>query len=902
MSLLGGLSLLAPAAHAQPRRPLAQPLRHFALQMNEANVAGLQVGGPDAIGGIGDWALGNGVLCAVVSDTEHESVLSRQGGVLVDLGHCGARDDAWVLLQPLTNFARSNVPRIATIRAEHDTEGARVVVSGSHAGVRSETRYAFRTDDPRALHVATSLERFAPGDRLHLFGDVALHGTASLRIFGGDTRPEVEAPGYRHPDVSSTSILSILRGLRGHDLRIFVDADAEPGIAYGLQRLGAWLERADGAREPLGGLAVTGRSFTLMGVFSRPFWIGGGGDPGLLELIQAVFMNLRQGERLVYERRILVGSRGDAASVTDQLWPDAPQVVGRAEEPQARLHVDRSEGGALTQVRPGPDGRFAFRAPAGDYDLRWRAPGERTLEQILAVSAGADLDLGRVAVGTPARLRLPRGAVMRLVFVPADGEARPTREDDPRPVFGDDLLDLRFGRHAEPGSRAGRSVSLAGSPHDPRVVSLPPGRYRVLATRGPEYSLREAVVEARAGETLDLAVAAPERLFPTPGWLAADLHVHAARSDDSSLPMHEQLAAFFAQGGEVLVATDHDQPTDYGPLVAELGLAGRVASIVGAEVTSSVQTQANPHTAGHSNAFPLPYRPLRYRSGMPAHEDRRLREIIASVHALGGVLQLNHPRTAGREADLDFFTHLGIGEAFEPTRRLDAEPNAVLLQPDPRSGLRDLDFDAMELMNGPSLRRYRLIRADWLSLLLQGEVRTATANSDTHGAGAMVALPRSYVAARDDRPAAFDEAAFVAAVAAGRVWGTSGPLLSVRLGQAGIGDRFTGSAGELRLRVDAAPWIPASRARVLVNGVVEAELDVTPGTVATVPLAFARDAFVTVEVQGEADATYAAVYGPRAEPFAFTNPIFVDADGDGAWKAPGLPARPPAAIRDPGRL
>ena len=38
---------------------------------------------------------------------------------------------------------------------------------------------------------------------------------------------------------------------------------------------------------------------------------------------------------------------------------------------------------------------------------------------------------------------------------------------------------------------------------------------------------------------------------------------------------------------------------------------------------------------------------------------------------------------------------------------------------------------------------------------------------------------------------------------------------------------------------------------------------------------------------------------PGFSPFAFTNPIFVDADEDGQWTAPGLPDSLPATIRDP---
>ena len=42
-----------------------------------------------------------------------------------------------------------------------------------------------------------------------------------------------------------------------------------------------------------------------------------------------------------------------------------------------------------------------------------------------------------------------------------------------------------------------------------------------------------------------------------------------------------------------------------------------------------------------------------------------------------------------------------------------------------------------------------------------------------------------------------------------------------------------------------------------------------------------------LEVEGSAEGIYAELY-PGFTPFAFTNPIFVDADGDGAWSAPGF--------------
>jgi hypothetical protein len=51
------------------------------------------------------------------------------------------------------------------------------------------------------------------------------------------------------------------------------------------------------------------------------------------------------------------------------------------------------------------------------------------------------------------------------------------------------------------------------------------------------------------------------------------------------------------------------------------------------------------------------------------------------------------------------------------------------------------------------------------------------------------------------------------------------------------------------------------------------------------PQEYDRDAFVTVEVEGSPDALYSARL-PGFTPFAFTNPIYVDADRDGKWTAP----------------
>jgi hypothetical protein len=390
-----------------------------------------------------------------------------------------------------------------------------------------------------------------------------------------------------------------------------------------------------------------------------------------------------------------------------------------------------------------------------------------------------------------------------------------------------------------------------------------------------------------------LAIEPPSRALETPGWIAADLHVHAAPSDDSALPLAGRVASYVAEGAEVLVATDHDVVTDYGPVIRELQLVGAIASVVGQEITSSVATPEAPHGFGHANAFPLPHRPLESRSGAIRSEGRRLREVIADVRALGSerIVQLNHARALpGDDTDQSFFEHLSVGRSFDPNLPLRVPPNAVLLEAGP-GGARDLDFDAIELLNGPSLDRYRRLRDDWFSLLRQGVVRTATANSDSHRAGEVAAAPRNLVRIETDEPSQFSEAAFVRAVRAGRVVGTTGPIVDARVGDAGIGELYAGREGAIRVDVHAAPWVPVAKVRAYVNGRLAHETEASQGMTVWFPHTWDRDAFVTVEVEGEPDAIFAARL-PGFTPFAFTNPIFVDADGDTRWTPPD-PLEPP---------
>ena len=112
-----------------------------------------------------------------------------------------------------------------------------------------------------------------------------------------------------------------------------------------------------------------------------------------------------------------------------------------------------------------------------------------------------------------------------------------------------------------------------------------------------------------------------------------------------------------------------------------------------------------------------------------------------------------------------------------------------------------------------------------------------------------------------------------------------------------------------RHELRAAGWVQPEHGRICFTVVQQRRLKVEPPTAPVAPLvrtletalAFERDAFVTVEVEGELgdpESLY-ALLAPGFTPFAFSNPIFVDADGDGRWQPPGLPDPLPPTLSDP---
>jgi hypothetical protein len=412
-----------------------------------------------------------------------------------------------------------------------------------------------------------------------------------------------------------------------------------------------------------------------------------------------------------------------------------------------------------------------------------------------------------------------------------------------------------------------RVMSLTGV----GAVHVPLGTYEVTVSRGPEWDLsttRHVKVTAQGVEVK----ARLSHVVDTHDWLSADFHVHAARSPDSRVPMRDRIYEFVADDVQMIVSTDHNVISDYEPYIRELNAGRYITSAVGDEMTTG--------SWGHFGAFPLPHDMERAGQGAVLVHGRKPADFFNDVrtNAPGAIIDVHHPRL---DQEIGYFS---IGHFDARADRAD------------RPGF-SWDFDAVEVMNGyqdPVRRSVDRVVDDWFSLLDHEHLVTATGNSDTHHLNFNIGgYPRNYVKVQDDRPALVDGKQVARALKGHHAFFTTGPFVSLLVNGGNIGDLVPARGGKAHaeITVQAAPWVSVERVTLYLNGHEAKRWPVPPGIAAVrfheiIDLTTPADGYVVVRVDGEK--SLAPVVGDRktftAYPFALTNPVFLDVDGDGRYR------------------
>jgi hypothetical protein len=421
--------------------------------------------------------------------------------------------------------------------------------------------------------------------------------------------------------------------------------------------------------------------------------------------------------------------------------------------------------------------------------------------------------------------------------------------------------------------------------------AIPYGRYRVVAWRGIEYERFEGDVDLSEGRgRVELAIAL-DRAWTPHGALAADLHVHAQASSDSTMPNPQRVIAQAAAGIQVVGLSDHNTNGDLDAEIAALGLDGVIASIASNEV---------PTEALHLGVYPVQVQRGAPRGGAPvraAIEHASVQQLFDLVRAMPGnpVVQLNHPR-------------------FRVTALYDGTGWDGVAWPPPFP----LGFDAVEVLagytafNAPGDRRFDDSARDFYTLVDHGHLVAPLGNSDTHDLNWVLdGSTRTYVQVDDPRLSPFDEAGFVAAIRARRVVATSGPWLDIEAAAA-KGTTPTVGPGQA-LRASRRAWldITLSQARFVRVERIRITVGAQPGPVSATTIAVPADVRThhwagAIEL-GDADTWIGVIADgdtplpleqtgsyqkdrwnrPGVTPFAIASPILVDVDGDGRWKRGG---------------
>jgi hypothetical protein len=637
--------------------------------------------------------------------------------------------------------------------------------------------------------------------------------------------------------------------------------------------VGDWFGFGDRAQlwTPGRGLGAPGGTYNWLASLSegRSYgWIIPEGEARELGLTQqglpwagsrAQRIQLAAGEEGIYQRWFAVGD-GTLASIQElsvELRSDE-EIAGtrrtltietEAGEPAAGRSVlaardDQSVGWGVTDE----NGEVTLLLEDGTYDLTIDAwAGAQPYEHTLDVSG----ETHTVTIETPATLKL-----------------------DVADADGGEALSARVLIGGGAASWSGPAL------HGSLELPMAPGTYRVVVMRGPEYDSTAIDVTLTAGETTTESIQL-SRAFDTTGWLAGDFHQHMEPSLDSEAGVEARLLENASVGVEVFASTDHEAVTDLNALIATYGLEDAITNLPGVEI-SPLET--------HVGLYPMEYKadergrgtvPLAVVDNAGEPTKRYIPELVDIARGLASdpIVQLNHSRRSSS----------GMLElvGFDPE-----------VGPDSVDDFRfTTDFDTMEIINRFD-NTCRLF-ADWSGFLNTGHRFTGLGNSDTHGLSGESGLPRNYLHI-DKAPGEVTHADVRGAMRTGKV--SVGAHTFIDFADDKLpGDTLTIDSGQsldFPVRVHTPNWAQADHLIAVVNGEVVETFDRSSQAGEhldfdqTVSITFDDDSWVVFFTYGASPSGEVSSSKPVV---GFTNPIYVDvdgdADGDGAdWEAPGARA------------
>lgn len=853
--------------------PTGEAQSVFAGTVTADNADAELIPGPAASGIAGDVYIRNGRGRFIIQAASRVIGVVPQGGNLVDaqpLGPDGPIGDE--------QFGELSSIYILGRTCEHDR--VEVVQDGSRGGAaavvargKSAPNDFFNLKGIGIIAVPSDLDPDIP-DQIECATTYILQpDSPTLEVYwtfyNGGERP-VRGPFGAFSDTGgAVDTWNHGRGFERLGIEALSDPDLEPtpteyavfqgpGVAYGLvPELSP-----EAAIQSTASILITGVSIIIYGTdeifdFLRP---------------EGTYFSVEAKDGVTHHARFVVGQ--DAADVEEEVrrgqGAELHELSGRvawasgapAAGARVGVFVDGDgdgqvgpEDAVVSYADADGEGRFSARMLPGEYlvraDLRDRGRSPVAAIDLAADRSGLELAIPDLVPVDYTVIDDESGEVIpaRIAVIGANPVAADPRLFSTSDTIGG-VADHILATH-------GTTVDL-GDGADPRIGLVPGGQYRVIASRGTEWSVDSVALSPAAGDPEAAIELRLRRVIDTTGYLATEYHVHSIGSFDSSVDWPTRIATAVVGGIELFASTEHDYVADLQPLVEELGFAALVRVLPGTEVT--------PFAYGHFNGYPLERDPASPSGGAidwaRGAQGFALtpREVFDALRGAGAQLvQVNHPRSAPDQLSdfLQYFDRAGLEFDYE-SRAISGD---LLAQPVPNEWLRlppeqsmwDLTFNALEVFNqlgmkdtdGDGRREpYQLdvVMKDWFNFVSFGFDVVPLGDSDTHTVVRdPMGMPRTMVRVGDDSPAALESGQVVQPLldtllgkgpSPRDVVITDGPMIRVTEqgdDASAIGRVIAGAGGEasLSIRVQSPRWAEFDTIEIFANAVPDIRSEVT---------------------------------------------------------------------------
>jgi hypothetical protein len=797
------------------------------------------IGGPMAMGRIGDWIIENDRVRFVIRDVGRDfSFMLTYGGHLMDADFqraSGPGRDSFLGITPLINISSTDNPTSITVLNDGSAGGPAVLQTSGPDDLFDPIDPAvaikgFSTSlsiPPAAIDnniPVTVMNEYTlqPGDDFVEIETIVNNtGGSTLNLYTGDYTSgggqlEVVAPGLGFGEAAIRIGGNRSIGELTYDFLGWLGFGESQGVSYAL--IPETYNQTSSFTQS--GVAVPIYGQNLVAILLAP---DNNKPPGTMDIAPGGSSSFKRwfavadnGMGGVLDARHKLVARGDIVDDIKTGWVQGVVTVGGQPVDGARVTIARTPGtrnanfGLVDVFDTKDGGHFQGTVPKGDYIALVKIPGypyqgggTSPVQQPLKIGGGTTAMNFDVPATGFVRVDVTNGVSAQPVSAKVSVVGLQTSPDPgitENAVLASVTGNL-FGYDArEKVTIYGLpAVQFAGPSGSTDVFALQPGSYQIVVSHGPEYSVFKQNLTVTAGDasTPQVVAASVVPVIDTTGFVSADHHVHLINSPDSTISKTERIVTMLAEGVDYFVASDHDFKTDLTADVAALGASSLIKTGISDEITY--------FDSGHFGSYPLDLVSGSVTGGAvdwgrdgvapglgypsDGSYDLSVNEMALASKAAphnGIVVQANHFNSG----TLGYFRTSGIDTTVAPPQsstvptKLRQNPALTNLYSDELTALElwiESSRDQNALAIGENLGDYINMLNNFDSthpLLRKGIV----CDSDTHSTAIVQAGgPRNMLASATDDPSLVDGDALADAVNDGRNVCTNGPFMRVRV-------------------------------------------------------------------------------------------------------------------------